>query len=289
MDARPAADAQSVLQPERAGEERARRALGWRVGSPDLSRAGRHVSRNALAGREGRDSCDPRPESARAGSAISRPLAPLSANQALAVLRDDGVATAVSVATTEDAGETWSAPVPLDLPNPDAGIDAIHLTDGRVLLAFNDSTSGRENLRLAISTDDGRTWARVATLAEEPGGDFSYPFLMQTRNGDVHLVYTWQRKAIKHVTFNVAWLDERRKINPMSRQRPHRGVRRCLSLARAGAVSAAGGEPVSMAAARMDPAARARRDCGARAAPAGRGARDRALGGRPSARTSASP
>jgi predicted neuraminidase len=138
-------------------------------------------------------------------------FARLSANQALAVLRDDGVATAVSVATTEDAGATWSAPVPLDLPNPDAGIDAIHLTDGRVLLAFNDSTSGRDNLRLAISADDGRTWARVATLAEEQGGDFSYPFLMQTRNGDVHLVYTWQRKAIKHVVFNLAWLDERLK------------------------------------------------------------------------------
>ena len=58
--------------------------------------------------------------------------------------------------------------------------------------------------------NEGRTWTRIATLAEEPGADFSYPFLMQARDGEVHLVYTWQRKAIKHITFNAAWLDTRR-------------------------------------------------------------------------------
>jgi len=137
-------------------------------------------------------------------------LTPLTANRALALLRDDGVGKAVSVARTEDAGHTWSPPQPLDLPNPDSGLDAISLTDRRLLLAFNDSAKGRENLRLAMSADEGRTWARVATLAEEPGADFSYPFLMQTRNGDVHIVYTWKRKAIKHIVFNAAWLDARR-------------------------------------------------------------------------------
>ena len=69
--------------------------------------------------------------------------------------------------------------------------------------------NSRENLRLAMSSDQGQTWRRVATLAEEPGADFSYPFLMQTRSGDVQLVYTWKRAAIKHVAFNIAWLDER--------------------------------------------------------------------------------
>ena len=84
------------------------------------------------------------------------------------------------------------------------------MRDGRLLIVFNDSVSGRENLRLAISRDEGRTWAGVATLADEPGADFSYPFLMQARSGEVHLVYTWKREAIKHVTFNTAWIDERR-------------------------------------------------------------------------------
>jgi predicted neuraminidase len=39
--------------------------------------------------------------------------------------------------------------------------------------------------------------------------EFSYPFLLQTRRGELHLVYTWNRSFIKHVQFNQAWLDER--------------------------------------------------------------------------------
>jgi predicted neuraminidase len=30
--------------------------------------------------------------------------------------------------------------------------------------------------------------------------------------GRIHLTYTWQRKRIKHVEFNVAWLD--RQLGP---------------------------------------------------------------------------
>lgn len=134
-------------------------------------------------------------------------LTPLNTTTALAVLRNDDSARSVSVARTEDGGWTWSTPRALGLPNPDAGLDAIRLSDGRLLLAFNDSKTGRENLRLALSVDEGRTWTRIATLAEEPGADFSYPFLMQASNGDIHLVYTWKRAAIRHATFNPAWID----------------------------------------------------------------------------------
>jgi predicted neuraminidase len=130
----------------------------------------------------------------------------LDPDHAVALLRDDAAKT-VSIARSEDAGHTWSPPGRVDLPNPDSGLGAVRMADGRLLLAFNDSTDRRENLRLAISMDEGRTWSRVATLAEEPGGDFSYPFLIQARSGDVHLVYTWQRKAIRHIAFNKAWVD----------------------------------------------------------------------------------
>jgi predicted neuraminidase len=136
-------------------------------------------------------------------------LAPLSANSALAFLRDCSPRRRISLARTDDAGQTWSPPQALDLPNPDSGLAALRLTDGRVLLAFNDSAAGRENLRLAVSEDEGRTWKRLATLAEEPRAEFSYPFMIQAREGNLHLVYTWKRKAIKHVVFNVAWLNAR--------------------------------------------------------------------------------
>ena len=137
-------------------------------------------------------------------------LAPLSTNAAIAFLRDCSPRKRISLTRTEDAGRTWSPPQALDLPNPDSGLATLRLADGRVLLVFNDSVAGRENLRLAVSEDAGQTWKRLATLAEEPRAEFSYPFVIQARDGNLHLVYTWKRKAIKHLTFNVAWLDARR-------------------------------------------------------------------------------
>jgi predicted neuraminidase len=138
-------------------------------------------------------------------------VAELGTNRALGLLRDDGNARKVSFVRSEDAGRTWSPPLALDLPNPDSGLDAIRLMDGRLILAFNDSPTGRENLRLALSDDEGQTWTRIATVAEAPGADFSYPFLLQSSDGDVHVVYAWKRTEIRHVFFNMAWLNEWRR------------------------------------------------------------------------------
>ena len=149
------------------------------------------------------------------GRSVLQPaLAALSTNSGLAFLRDCSPRKRISVARTDDAGQTWSSPQPLDLPNPDSGLTALRLTDGRVMLAFNDSAAGRGNLSLAVSDDEGRTWRRLATLAEEAGAEFSYPFLLQARDGKIHLVYTWKRKAIKHVAFNAAWLNARQHQPP---------------------------------------------------------------------------
>jgi predicted neuraminidase len=41
--------------------------------------------------------------------------------------------------------------------------------------------------------------------------EFSYPYLIQVKNGDFHLVYTWNRSFIKHVWFSQSWLDLRLK------------------------------------------------------------------------------
>jgi len=41
--------------------------------------------------------------------------------------------------------------------------------------------------------------------------EFSYPYLIQARNGDFHLTYTWNRVFIKHVTFDQLWLNRHLK------------------------------------------------------------------------------
>src|ERR1051325_4161025 len=142
------------------------------------------------------------------GRTVFQPtLVPLGGRGALAFFRDASADKTLQLARTDDAGAHWSEPVATPLPNPDSGLDALRLVDGRLLLAFNDSKTGRENLRLALSKDEGRSWQRVATLAEAAGAEFSYPSLTQTANGEIHVVFTWKRRAIKHVVFNTAWLS----------------------------------------------------------------------------------
>jgi predicted neuraminidase len=43
------------------------------------------------------------------------------------------------------------------------------------------------------------------------GFEFSYPYLIQAKNGDFHLTYTWNRVFIKHVMFDQTWLNRHLK------------------------------------------------------------------------------
>ncbi|MEW5979200.1 MAG: sialidase family protein [Acidobacteriota bacterium] len=105
----------------------------------------------------------------------------------------------VCYADSSDGGLTWTDAAPLSLPNPNSGIDAVKLRDGRLVLVYNHATTGRSPLNLAVSRDDGTTWERFADLETEPG-EYSYPAIIQSSDDAVHVVYTWQRKRIKHVT-----------------------------------------------------------------------------------------
>lgn len=96
-----------------------------------------------------------------------------------------------------DRGATWSPPAPTALPNPNAGIDAVTLRDGRHVLAYNPVTEGRGTLAVALSKD-GRTWTRILTLEDEAGSEFSYPAVIQAGDGLVHVTYTWKRRRIRH-------------------------------------------------------------------------------------------
>ena len=112
---------------------------------------------------------------------------------------------------SKDGGKTWSALTLLDVPNPNSGIDAVMLADGRALLVYNptrhgkDWWDGRGQLAVALS-DDGTHWCRVLTLEDQPGAEFSYPAVIQTRDGLVHVLYTWKRLRIRHVVIDPAQL-----------------------------------------------------------------------------------
>jgi predicted neuraminidase len=105
---------------------------------------------------------------------------------------------------SDDEGRTWGPVALMDLPNPNAGTDAVTLRDGRHLLVYNhaarqaDGRNGpRSPLNVAVSTD-GRKW-QAALLLEDQPGEFSYPAVIQSADGLVHITYTWKRTAIWHV------------------------------------------------------------------------------------------
>lgn len=102
---------------------------------------------------------------------------------------------------SDDNGRTWEKLYPLELPNPNSGIDAVTLADGRHILIYNHLKKGRNILNVAVSSD-GKSWEAAALLENEIQGEFSYPAVIQTKDGLVHITYTWNRKLIKHVVID---------------------------------------------------------------------------------------
>lgn len=107
--------------------------------------------------------------------------------------------------TSADGGQTWGEISLTVLPNPNSGTDAVTLADGRHLLIYNHTAKGRSPLNLAVSKD-GRTWEAALVLENEPGREFSYPAIIQTKDGLVHITYTWKRAKVKHVVVDPAKL-----------------------------------------------------------------------------------
>jgi len=109
--------------------------------------------------------------------------------------------------SSEDGGQTWGKMTLTSLPNPNSGIDAVTLKNGRHLLVYNHSKS-RTPLNVALSSD-GDHWQAVLVLEDEPASEFSYPAIIQTRDGLVHAAYTWKRQRIKHVIIDPGKLAPR--------------------------------------------------------------------------------
>ncbi len=111
----------------------------------------------------------------------------------------------VAESWSQDQGLTWSPMALTDLPNPNSGIDAVVLEDGRSLLVYNHATRGRGKLNVATSAD-GKAWRKVLDLEDQPG-EYSYPAVIQTPDGLVHVTYTYRRRSIKHVVIDPKKLE----------------------------------------------------------------------------------
>lgn len=81
----------------------------------------------------------------------------------------------------------------------------------------------RAPLTLCISTDGGRTFPLRRVVDDSPGTclsnnsadgrnkELSYPYLLQGPEGDIHVAYTYFRRAIKYVRLPKGWIDGEHK------------------------------------------------------------------------------
>jgi predicted neuraminidase len=137
----------------------------------------------------------------------------------------------IAVSHTADAGRLWETAPDLPIPNPNAAITGIELADRTRLMVFNDLEHGRHRLVLAASwpksnnenssqtaKENYSPWKTIQVLEDEtasqsnPKEEFSYPYMSMNKQGQVFLVYTWNRKRIKSITWEpnnlVAYLHQ---------------------------------------------------------------------------------
>ena len=120
---------------------------------------------------------------------------------------------------SDDGGQTWSALEATTLPNPNSGIDGITLHDGRLLLAYNDSSKHRTPLVLAVSQDQGAYWRKVHTLTKQPQA-CTYPAIIQSANGLVHIAYSVSQQGIDYAAID---LQECSTVQCSDRSTNHNG------------------------------------------------------------------
>ncbi len=108
-------------------------------------------------------------------------------------------------ARSKDCGATWKTKERPDIPNPGSALDMIRLASDDFLLVCNPSTIERTPIAALISSDEGKTWSAPKPL-ETGQPQLSYPSVVQTSDGTIHVSYSHRLAHIQHVEFNMAWL-----------------------------------------------------------------------------------
>lgn len=166
----------------------------------------------------------------KAEAKVQPTVVELAANKYVAFFRDRA-GNWIYRSTSED-GCHWTQPEATSLPNNNASVQAIRLNDGAIAIAFDNSHTDRSGSRpiaglrkplsVALSRDGGVTWSEVRDIEtgrtgygaeeqkpKEPGREeYSYPTILQTRDGLIHVAFTYRRQTIKVVSFPESWIGQ---------------------------------------------------------------------------------
>lgn len=111
----------------------------------------------------------------------------------------------IAEAFSHDNGSTWSTLKLSKTGNNQSGLDAVTLNDGSFLLVCNDfetimgTKKGPRTPLSVLLSNDGENWKHFLTLEDSPINQYSYPAVIQGKDGKIHIVYTWRRTRIKYV------------------------------------------------------------------------------------------
>lgn len=126
--------------------------------------------------------------------------------------RRAGYAKQVPVSQTSNAGKSWQSEADLPIANPNSAVAGLQLNSGAQILALNNIEAGRHRLVLMVADTKSRQWQVIEVVEDDEAlpadqrKEFSYPYLISADGNDAHLVYTWDRKKIRHRYFPGAWL-----------------------------------------------------------------------------------
>ena len=108
----------------------------------------------------------------------------------------------IATSYSSDNGDSWAPVTLLDIENNQSGTDAVTLKDGRHALIYNNFETlplTKKGVRTPVSialSDDGQTWRHALTLEDSPIDQYSYPAIIQGKNGHLYCVYTWRRQRV---------------------------------------------------------------------------------------------
>lgn len=126
-----------------------------------------------------------------------------------AFFRNGDAAHRIKRSDSSDGGLTWGPVTNTTLPHPGAGIEAVVLKNGHLLMVYNDKESGsRDRLAVSVSFDQGETWPHTRRLEDVPESRFDYPSVIQALDGSIHITYSYNLQTIKHVRITEEWIQQ---------------------------------------------------------------------------------
>ena len=105
---------------------------------------------------------------------------------------------------SSDGGLTWTPVTLSEVENNQSGTDAVTMQNGRHVLIYNNFETlpmTKKGVRTPCSialSDDGIHWQHVLTLEDSPIDQYSYPAIIQGKDGSLHCLYTWRRQRVAY-------------------------------------------------------------------------------------------